>query len=411
MDEMPRAGAVNLIEAEKGRRTPPCAVGAVVALSATLAAAVGIAIGYMLFWNDSAQASMVELGFISPEMPALPSACDGWQGRCLVAANAAANVSLGPYWPASYCVPGAKFSCKSRLAAWQEDTMWLSPRSGPGSGRLVLFLPGTGGYPQEYRKLLSAAAIAGHHVIGLSYSSYPFSVGASNVWCTSGGGGGSATGDAGGCNVALHESVLFGNVSGAPSAIWPTPANESVSERLVRTVGRLRWDQFLYSDGTLAWPKLIVSGHSQGASHAAYLSLARPVAAAVLFSGPQECPRCTSAWPRAADPSTLRRGIYSRREACGDAPHDPSEYCASQFGGGVLRSQLQAMGLERGLLGANDSGYVVVDFPPLLETGRPYHCSVAMDAFAPPGIVPIFETLFASGVPRHTRVGPSLQVS
>ena len=45
--------------------------------------------------------------------------------------------------------------------------MWLSPRSGPGSGRLVLFLPGTGGYPQEYRKLLSAAAIAGASLVGV----------------------------------------------------------------------------------------------------------------------------------------------------------------------------------------------------------------------------------------------------
>ena len=68
----------------------------------------------------------------------------------------------------------------------------------------------------------------------------------------------------------------------------------------------------------------------------------------------------------------------------------------SQFGPGVLSANLQKLGLERGLLGIDHPGYVVVDFTPLKSVGRLYHNSIAKDAYAPPGIVPLFITLFAN---------------
>ena len=90
--------------------------------------------------------------------------------------------------------------------------------------------------------------------------------------------------------------------------------------------------------------------------------------------------------------------MYSLREACGDKPAKPSEYCASQFGGGVLRQNLNLMGLTAGLVGGNGSGYIVADFEPLSEQDatRPFHGSVAMDALVPPGIKPLFTSLFAN---------------
>ena len=62
----------------------------------------------------------------------------------------------------------------------------------------------------------------------------------------------------------------------------------------------------------------------------------------------------------------------------------------------MLGDHLQAMGLERGLLSTNGSGYVVADFAPLLLLGRAYHNSIAKDAYVPPGVKPIFTTLFTN---------------
>ena len=43
------------------------------------------------------------------------------------------------------------------------------------------------------------------------------------------------------------------------------------------------------------------------------------------------------------------------------------------------------------MLGIADPGYVVV-IPPLKSVGRLYHNSIAKDAYAPPGITPLFTT-------------------
>ena len=134
---------------------------------------------------------------------ALPSACLDWSALCEQAAAAAAMAQLGAYWPTAFCQPpGGYFSCQYRSSAWQAPDVWFEPAAA-ASGYLMLFLPGTGSMPSEYGKLLRAAASMGHHVIGLTHSSWPFSVGASSVWC-------STRSDPSACNVGLHESVLFG---------------------------------------------------------------------------------------------------------------------------------------------------------------------------------------------------------
>ena len=134
---------------------------------------------------------------------------------------------------------------------------------------------------------------------------------------------------------------------------------------------------------------MVVSGHSQGASHAAYLSTRVRVRAAVLFSGPQEGPNC-SAWVRDA-PQVLRRATFSAHEECGDAPA-LSSYCTAYPR--LLRHNLEAMGLAPGLLG-NGSGFVVLDFEPLVSEGRSHHDSVALQAKAPPPVVAAWRVLLA----------------
>jgi pimeloyl-ACP methyl ester carboxylesterase len=163
----------------------------------------------------------------------------------------------------------------------------------------------------------------------------------------------------------------------------------------VAALHQLKWSQFVGGDNaSVAWDRVVVSGHSQGASHAAYLSVTRKTRAAVLLSGPQECPDCAKGWLRGGPP-TLRRAAYSLREECGDLPYNRESYCA-KLHPGLQKRNLEAMGLAPGLLG-NESGYVVVDFAPLeLGKGRPHHDSVALGAQAPAGVVALWKTLFAA---------------
>merc|ERR1712232_752412 len=51
-------------------------------------------------------------------------------------------------------------------------------------------------------------------------------------------------------------------------------------------------------NGLPDWTKIVISGHSQGASHAAYIAYRKPVAGAIAFSGPQDmCQDEGAAWP------------------------------------------------------------------------------------------------------------------
>merc|ERR1712045_1110815 len=55
------------------------------------------------------------------------------------------------------------------------------------------------------------------------------------------------------------------------------------------------WDAFYNTKGFPKWRKMIVSGHSQGAGHAAYLAMKFKTRGTIMISGPQdECIGCTS---------------------------------------------------------------------------------------------------------------------
>ena len=54
-------------------------------------------------------------------------------------------------------------------------------------------------------------------------------------------------------------------------------------------------EQFIRDNGGVDWSRTVISGHSQGAGHAAYLSFVLDVDA-VLFSGPQDCSECADRW-------------------------------------------------------------------------------------------------------------------
>lgn len=362
--------------------------------------------------HDAETQQLVEV----PSLSATPTACDGWEHRCLVGADAAEAQSLGQFWPRALCAEGAKLSCAFRAKAWASPSLALPPHLDPDpatpediatapSGALVLFLPGTGTPPAAVGALLQAAADMGHHVLGLSYAALPIAVSQLDLWCTRPGA------DAAKCNVQLHENVLFGREApdgDAPwtdetGGVWPVLPEESVAALAASALRGLGWTQYLRPDNqTVAWEHVVVAGHSQGAGHAAYLSVARPVRAAVLFSGPQEGPQNGRAWIGGGGggggnggAGPLRRAAFGLREECGDTPYAAESYCARLFPG-LQRRNLGALGLQPGLMG-NASGFVVLDYTPLeLGVGRSHHESIALGKQAPPAVVAIWKTLFAA---------------
>jgi len=64
--------------------------------------------------------------------------------------------------------------------------------------------------------------------------------------------------------------------------------NFAIEPLLGAALRQLGWVEYLKPDGTPLWSRIVVSGHSQGASHSAYIAHARPVAGALSLSGPQD---------------------------------------------------------------------------------------------------------------------------
>lgn len=142
---------------------------------------------------------------------------------------------------------------------------------------LAVYLPGTGGtseHPPE--ALLRTVESLGYRVIFLTYDNEPS---VSEV-CPR------APAD---CSSRFRTSRLFGGGEGDPVQ---TPPAEAIVPRLVALLRDLDrehpdagWGQYLTQDGP-AWPRVVVSGLSQGAGMAAFLAKRYPVRRVVLFSSP-----------------------------------------------------------------------------------------------------------------------------
>ncbi|MDR3734588.1 MAG: hypothetical protein P4L10_03525 [Acidobacteriaceae bacterium] len=144
---------------------------------------------------------------------------------------------------------------------------------------LVVLLPGTSGRPSGYSLLISTLADDGFRVIGLMYDNKP----TEDKACDK-------TSDVE-CHRAFREERFTGH---APRATVQNSPEEGIEHRLVMLLKYLNnahpkdgWTQYLDGDKP-AWGKIIISGHSQGSGHAAYIAKHHEVARAVLFSGPYD---------------------------------------------------------------------------------------------------------------------------
>ncbi|MBS1917095.1 MAG: hypothetical protein JST87_12530 [Bacteroidetes bacterium] len=147
--------------------------------------------------------------------------------------------------------------------------------TGPLKNTLVVFLPGTGAEPKNYRGIVQEAAGLGYHAIGLMYVNDVLINGA----CSS-------TND-----ITCHSNARREIIDGIDRSQYVSvdPSN-SIMNRLVKLLEYLQnkypsqnWGQFL-NGGQPNWPKIIVAGHSQGGGNAAVIGVYYPVKRAIIFS-------------------------------------------------------------------------------------------------------------------------------
>jgi hypothetical protein len=161
--------------------------------------------------------------------------------------------------------------------------------------QLYLFLPGTQSEPNKYDDVLSMAAYAGYKTIGLSYNNTTRLEDACAANC--------------GCyGPARREVVGGGNpFFGGNSPAVAVQTGDTIVTRLYRLLADLDiaypaegWGDFLSRDDNdmtpeftdIDWDSIVVSGHSQGASHALMITKADAVDGILLFDGGND--NCTS---------------------------------------------------------------------------------------------------------------------
>ncbi len=142
---------------------------------------------------------------------------------------------------------------------------------------LLLFLPGTGGQPQNTSFFQDLAAQQGYRVIGLQYVDADAVV----EHCT-------VDRDPD-CSEKIRRKRIFGeNVT---PLIDDRPSEAIVARLtvLLQVLDRQHpaegWGQYL-RNGSVEWSRIAVSGLSQGAGMAAYIAQRTPVARVILFSSP-----------------------------------------------------------------------------------------------------------------------------
>ena len=157
----------------------------------------------------------------------------------------------------------------------QPHYAYVNP-SRPQRNKLLLFLPGTGAEPKNYRRILQHAANLGYHAIGLMYPNEP----AINLLC------------AGSGDVSSHSRARLEIIDGMDRhpGIAVNAAN-SIIQRFVKLIIHLQrqypgenWDQYI-AGGAPVWEKLLFAGHSQGAGHAGVMGKQYAAHRVILFSG------------------------------------------------------------------------------------------------------------------------------
>lgn len=150
------------------------------------------------------------------------------------------------------------------------------------NGKLMVFLPGTGGQPGEhYSKFCTVAAEQGYRAIGLVYKN---TVSISDICGTD-----ATTNED--CSENARLEVIYGE--DLSEDVQVDEAN-SIVNRLTKLLfylsenfSQAQWDDF-YDGSDLDWSKIVFAGHSQGGGHAALLARDHAVSRVIFFNCPSD---------------------------------------------------------------------------------------------------------------------------
>jgi len=181
-------------------------------------------------------------------------------------------------------------------------------------GKLLLFLPGTGGVPVAGpQNFFDAALRQGYSVIALSYINTPAV--AQVCW------GPELQADPD-CAQKFRAQRLFGTMH---TPLIADGAHDAIVHRLVSLLQYLaahdsaeRWGAYLEQNEP-AWDRISVSGQSQGGGMAAFLAKTTPVHRVLVFSGGWDfaAPNTLAHWYEAPSVTPPERwyGAYSQGES------------------------------------------------------------------------------------------------
>ncbi len=222
---------------------------------------------------------------ITRMMLALSAACGGG------AADSGAGPGPGPVTPACAAMPGVGVSATTSgvVSIWavlprstdscistnlDSHFVYRVPTATP-TGRLLVFLPGTGAIAQYYKLVLAQASQNGYHAVGITYPNDQ----AVGVLCAT---------QPTSCHGDTRLEILTGQ---ATSTVVAVARVNSIENRLVKLLAFMQltepagsWSQFLVGDTAVNWSKVSIAGHSQGGGHALFIAQRYAVWRATAYS-------------------------------------------------------------------------------------------------------------------------------
>lgn len=179
----------------------------------------------------------------------------------------------------------------------------------PAAGKLLVFLPGTGGVARNYQLMVVEAARHGYHAIGLTY---PNSESVTSR----------CAGAALDCPARTRNEVLTGTDS---TSVIAVDRVNSIEHRLIALLRFLRsdeasggWGRYLSGDSTLVWEHISIAGHSQGGGFALFIAQRHVVwrASAYASYGDYLPSGAPSAWVTAPyrTPANRISGLMARED-------------------------------------------------------------------------------------------------
>lgn len=262
------------------------------------------------------------------------------------------------------------------------------------NGLLFLFLPGTGAAPLQYAELIEHAAQRGYHAVGLTYKSVP-GVNYITVLRT---------------DPELPELMrrerLFGEALTDEIEVSRADSVVNRAEKLLAYLAAAHpgegWDRYLLPGGGLAWNRVVASGQSQGAGHAAFLSKRVRLAGASMFAGPGDFVRDFGAAPWLTGPAQTPPGRLTA------FTHVRDDTAAGFFSNQRLLG-MEAFGPLQNIDGlpAEDVASTMLTST-LVIPGTNYHNCVAADEFLPRDDAGsnLYAPVWDAMLDRHADVAP-----